>query len=310
MSAKIVVVGSSNTDMVIKVPRLPMPGETLLGSDFFIAAGGKGANQAVAIARLGGDVSFVARIGKDSFGEESISNLINEGIDVRFIVRENEAHSGVALIFVDSNGENQIVVAPGSNSKLSPYDVYQAEEVIKNCYVLLVQLEIPLSAVYSAIELAKKYDKLIILNPAPAKEIEPAFLSQIHVLTPNEHEVSILSGIDVKDEHTAKESAYALIDKGVENVVVTMGGSGTLIVNKVGSELIHPPKVKPVDTTAAGDAFNGALAFALARNDNLSDAVRFANFTAALSVTRMGAQPSLPTFNEVVEFMESGKKCS
>ena len=299
---KIVVVGSSNTDMVIKLERLPGPGETIIGGDFIMAAGGKGANQAVAAARVGGNVTFVARVGADMFGKQAIQNFQKEGINTGFIVKDDENPSGVALIFVDRKGENSIAVASGANSKLSVENVAAAEEKISCAQVMLLQLETPLKTVRYATRLASELGSKVILNPAPARELDDALLRLITVLTPNETETELLSGVKVENEKSAKQAADVLRKKGVANVIITMGAKGSFLVTEKQTVLIPTKKVKAVDTTAAGDAFNGALAYALAKEEPLDKAVEFANLAGAFSATKMGAQPSMPTHDELCQF--------
>lgn len=299
MKPEIVVVGSSNTDMVVKLSSLPSPGETVLGGDFVVAAGGKGANQAVAAARLGASVGFVARIGRDMFGDQALENFRQEGIVTDHVFRDEELPSGVALIMVDELGENMIAVASGANSGLKQSDVEAAADIVASGSVLLLQLEVPLNVVGFAAVLGARAGATVILNPAPAQELDDELLSNVSILTPNETEAARLSGIVPSDSRTAALSAERLREKGVDSVVITMGAQGAFLSSQEFSELIPAVKVKPLDTTAAGDAFNGALACALAQKQELPDAVRFANQVAALSVTRLGAQPSLPTREEV-----------
>ncbi|MDO8589645.1 MAG: ribokinase [Armatimonadota bacterium] len=295
---KIVVVGSSNTDMVVKTERIPAPGETVIGGDFVIAAGGKGANQAVAAARLGADVTLVARVGSDLFGDKSVENFKREGIDTDFVVRDPDAPSGVALIFVDRRGENSIVVAPGSNARLSPDDVDKAAELIRTADALVMQLEAPMETVARAAEIAHGAGALVILNPAPAGVVPQATLAKVDVLIPNESEAAQLAALDTRDE---EELGRALLGAGVKSVIVTLGSKGALLVQRSGSRRFAAPKVDAVDTTAAGDSFTGALACALAEGRKMADAIAFATAAAAISVTRMGAQPSLPRRDEIGE---------
>ncbi len=299
---KIVVVGSSNTDMVIKLDRIPSPGETIIGGDFIMAAGGKGANQAVAAARLGGEVTFVARVGADIFGKQAIQNFLEEGINTDFIVEDQEHPSGVALIFVDQKGENSIAVASGANGRLSQQDVMAAKVKLEEAEVLLLQLETPIETVRYAARTAAENGVKVILNPAPARELDDALLSHITVLTPNESETELLTGVKVEDEESARAAAQHLRARGVTTVIITMGAKGSLMVSEDQSVMVPTKEVQAVDTTAAGDAFNGALAFALAKGKPMMEAVRFANLTGALSATRMGAQPSMPTLEELQEF--------
>lgn len=299
----ITVVGSSNTDFSVKVDRLPKRGQTVLGSDFMIAAGGKGANQAVQIAKLGVQVAFVARIGRDYFGDKSIENFRSVGINTRYITRDREHPSGAAIIFVDKGGSNQIAVAPGSNRFLSVGDIKRASNVIKRSEVLLLQLEVPLDAVKNAIEIAKKANAKIILNPAPFKKLDNALLSKVDFLVPNETEAEGLTGLKVKDINSAVRAGRILLKKGIKFVIITLGSLGCVLIDEDGAEHLPAPKVKAVDTTAAGDSFCGALAVAISEGKDLIKAARFANHCAAISVTRLGAQPSLPTRKEVIAFL-------
>ena len=301
MANKIVIVGSSNTDMVVATSRLPLPGETVLGRDFVMAAGGKGANQAVAATRLGGDVAFVARLGQDLFGDEAVANFKKEGIDAGCIVRDPQAPSGVALIMVGPEGQNIIAVALGANGYLTVEDVRKAQDLIADARVVLLQLEIPLPTVAEAIRLARAAKCLIVLNPAPAQPLSPDLLRQVDILTPNESEAMSLTGCQ-----TPEMAADELLRQGVGTVIVTLGAEGVLVgVEGKPFERLHGFQVHAVDTTAAGDAFNGGLAVALARGELLQAAVRYAQAVAALSVTKRGAQPSLPTGGEVQRFLES-----
>ena len=299
--AEIVVVGSSNTDMVVRVPHLPAPGETVLGGSFLMAAGGKGANQAVAAARLGAQVKLVARVGQDVFGEAALLGLEREGIDTQHISVDLETASGVALITVDDTGENSIAVAPGANRRLSPTDVQRAQAAILDADVLLLQLEVPLETVQMAAELAHQAGVRVILNPAPApgSPLPPALLVCVDVLTPNEKEAGDLTGAP----DSLGQAARRLLDMGVEAVVITLGARGALIATPEGQQTVPGFPVEAVDTTAAGDAFNGGLAAALAEGRPLAEAVRFANACGALAATRLGAQPSLPTAEEVDVFL-------
>jgi len=296
----VVVVGSSNTDMILRVSRVPRPGETLLGGEFSTAAGGKGANQAVAAARAGGRVTFVARVGRDSLGEEALAGFEREGIVVSHVVRDPSSPSGVALIFVGSDGENSIGVAGGANQRLSPADVAGARRAIEGARVLLVQLETPLRTVEAAAGLASRAGVPVILNPAPAQALPGSLLRRVSVLTPNETEASLLTGIRVKDAPSAARAARALRARGVGTVIVTLGAKGALVAGAEGERWIRGFKVKAVDTTAAGDVFSGALAVRLAEGRPLAEAVRFAHAAAAVSVTRAGAQPSIPSRREIL----------
>lgn len=303
MSSKVVVVGSSNTDMIIKLDRLPQPGETLLGGEFSTAAGGKGANQAVAAARAGGAVTFIARVGDDMFGRLAVEGFASDGIDVRHVLPDPGAPSGVALIFVDRHGENSIAVASGANARLSPADVRTAGDVIHSADILVTQLETPLETVRSAVELAASHGVPVLLNPAPAQTLDAEILQHVSVLTPNETEAALLTGIEVSSESGAEAAARKLAAAGVAQIIITLGSRGAFVYGSNHKQLVAGFLVKAVDTTAAGDVFNGALAVALANGSKLVDAVRFANAAAALSVTKLGAQPSAPTRVEIEEFL-------
>lgn len=294
MSKKIVVIGSSNTDVVASVSVFPKPGETIIGNEFMMNAGGKGANQAVAAARSGGDVTFITKVGNDQTANQSIQNLKNEGINTSRITKDDAKPSGVALILVNQAGENIIVVAPGSNMSLNEKDIDSAEEEINAAGVVLMQLEVPLKTVIYAAEKSYSLGKKVILNPAPAAKLPDELYPYLYMITPNETETEILTGIKVTDERTAAMSAEVLKNKGVDIVIITMGADGAYIHSDDLKTMIAAPKVKAVDTTAAGDCFNGALSVGIADKIPLDEAVLFANRAAALSVTKMGAQQSLP----------------
>ena len=302
-NAKIVVVGSSNTDMIIKMPRIPKPGETILGGKFTTAAGGKGANQAVAAARVNGNVTFIARVGDDMFGQQAVEGFRKDNIDIDHLIVDKVEPSGVALIFVDDDGENSIAVASGANAKLSAEDVENVQSTVRFADVLLMQLETPLETIQKTASIAEGNGGKVILNPAPAQPLSDELLSMIDILTPNEHEAGLLAGIEVTDVESAKKAGRLLLDKGLKSVIITLGSQGALLVTEDETELISGFKVKAVDTTAAGDTFNGTLAVGLAENMNLKDAIKFANAAAALSVTKLGAQPSAPTREEIDSFL-------
>ncbi|MBI5303346.1 MAG: ribokinase [Chloroflexi bacterium] len=295
--AHIVVVGSANTDMVLRCDRLPRAGETVLGGDFTMAQGGKGANQAVAVARLGMPITFVTRLGRDTMGNRAEASYLNEGIQCDYISRDDTAASGVALIMVDASGENLIGVAPGANGTLAPEHIAQAESAMRAANVLLVQLEIPLDTVRAAVQLACKWNTRVILNPAPARDLPSDLIADV-ILTPNEHELAQITGIA-----EAELAAKHLIAQGARAVIVTLGERGALLVTAMQARRIPSFPVNVVDTTAAGDAFNGGLAVALARGDDLPDAVRYASAVGALAVTQFGAQPSLPTAAQVAKLL-------
>jgi ribokinase len=291
--------------MIIRLDHIPHPGETVLGSEFITAAGGKGANQAVGAARAGGDVTFVARVGRDVFGDQAIKGFRRDGIRVEAVFRDAKRPSGVALIFVARDGENSIAVASGANSLLSPADVRRARAAFRGAAVLLMQLETPMPAVAEAARLAQDEGVLTILNPAPARDLPDHLLKEISILTPNESEAEILSGTKVRDESSAITAARKLRQRGVKTVILTLGARGALVCNANGEILVPGYKVKSVDTTAAGDVFNGALAVNLGEGEQLVDAVRFANAAAAISVTQLGAQPSAPQRKEIDAFLKT-----
>jgi len=300
MKPCVLVIGSTNTDMILKVPHLPAPGETILGGEFSIVQGGKGANQAVAAARAGGNVSFVSCIGNDLFGKKSIEELTKEGIDVSAIKIINGYPSGVALINVSETGENSISVAPGANNQLFPEDIDKLEQLFRKAGIVLVQLEIPLETVKKVLQTAKKYQVQTILNPAPARKLGADILSLIDILTPNEKEAFMISGMqNPETDYTALSNALKKL--GTKNAVITLGENGVFYTNDYEYEHIPGHKVIPIDTTAAGDTFNGYLATALARGDKINSALKLANKAASLSVTRLGAQPSIPYLTELEE---------
>jgi len=296
---KIVVIGSSNTDMVVRTSRIPRPGETIMGGTFMMNPGGKGANQAVAAARLGGNVTFVARTGDDIFGDRSMANYREAGINTGSIFRDKNQPSGVALICVDDSAENSIVVSPGANAGLNIRDIETVRKELESANYLLMQLEILMETVEYAARIASEAGVKVILNPAPATQLQEELLKNVYLITPNETEAELLTGIAIHNLDDAKLAADKLIDMGVENVIITLGSSGALIRDANGFTKQEGRKVEAVDTTAAGDVFNGALCVALTEGMDIREAVRFATVAASISVTRMGAQCSVPTRNEV-----------
>lgn len=297
---KIVVVGSTNMDMVVKTNHIPVPGETVLSGSFFMNPGGKGANQAVAVARLGGNISFISKVGNDVFGKQSSQLFDEEGINTFYILADDELPSGVALITVDQFGENSIVVASGANANLFPADLTEAMEEIGSADTVLMQLEIPMETVQFIASYAASRGVRVILDPAPANVLSPDLLADIDIITPNQTEAEILSGMKVTGVESAKKAARIIYKKGVKNVVVTMGTLGAVIYQGTKTEVIPARKVEALDSTAAGDVFNGALAVALSEGKTLTEAVEFACRASAISVTRMGAQSSIPYRNELI----------
>jgi ribokinase len=304
MGAKIAVVGSLNMDLVVRAPHMPIPGETVIGSDFRTIPGGKGANQAVAAARLGAEVAMIGRVGDDDFGRAQLRNLGELAIDTTHVTVDPEAATGIALITLDASGQNSIVLAPGANMRLTKEDINAAQGAIIQSDVLVLQLESPLEVVAYATDLAHDQGVKVILNPAPAQPLPKETLARLDYLIPNESETALLTGIEVADINSAKEAAERLREEGVGTVILTLGARGAFLVSA--EESVHVPgySVEVVDTTAAGDAFVGGLAVAVAQGQNLAEAVRYANAAGALAVTRLGAQPSLPTHQEVEEFMK------
>lgn len=297
--AKILVVGSINMDLVVRVPHSPKAGETVLGGDFETYPGGKGANQAVAAARMGGEVTMVGRVGNDNFGDTLIQGLVENNIKTSYVIKDSEVSTGVAMIAVAADGENLIVVASGANYEVSPEDVANTRDIMRDTDLLLVQLECPIEAVAAAAELAKAYEIPVVLNPAPAQPLSKALLSNVDVLTPNETELMQLSGED--DLEKAIEKVLSL---GVKNLVITLGANGARVVTDEIDQHIPAHEITAVDTTAAGDAFNGALAVALAEGKPLLEAVRYGMAAGALAATRPGAQPSLPARDAVENLID------
>jgi ribokinase len=305
MTASVVVVGSLNMDLIIRAPRIPRPGETLLGGTFHTAPGGKGANQAVAAGRLGGRVSMVGRVGADDFGPALRAELAAAGVDHRHVSEDPDAATGVALIVVDDAGENSIVVASGANMRLTAEDVQGCTEVIAAADVLLLQLECPLRAIQKAIETARSHGVTVVLNPAPARKLPAEVLRGIDVLIPNESETALLTGRAPQSDAEFKQAARQLLAQGVGIVVLTLGGRGAMLATPRDATLVPAFPVSPVDTTAAGDAFVGGFAVALGEGKSLPEAVRWGNAAGALATTRLGAQPSLPGREEVEGLLRS-----
>jgi ribokinase len=300
---KIAVVGSSNTDMIIRVPRIPTPGETVLGGEFQTAAGGKGANQAVAAARAGGQVVLVTALGMDDLGDLALRGLVGDSVNVDLVRRVPGVPSGVALILVDEAGENSIAVAPGANAELRPEDVEPLAWTLEAGDVVLLQLEVPLATVEAAAHLAVQRGARVILNPAPAQPLPAGLLAAVSLLTPNETEAEQLSGVRASDESGLRRAARVLHGSGIPDVLITLGPLGVFASAGEMSGIVPGFAVQAVDTTAAGDVFNGSLAVALAEEQPWAEATRFACAAAALSVTRRGAQPSAPRRAEIDAFL-------
>ena len=296
----ILVIGSLNADLVVRAPRFPAPGETISGEDLAIIPGGKGANQAVAATRQGASVAMVGRVGNDSFGPTLVQNLQNNRVDTTY-VKTDESATGTAIIVVDSSGQNSIVLSPGANSKVTPADVDVVS--FQDADLLLLQLEIPLETVTHAISVARQNGLRVILNPAPARQLPDLLLADVDIFIPNESELQLLTNVPVTNVDSAGTAAKALLAKGVGTVIVTLGSNGALIVTDGQVQHIPSFKVNVVDTTAAGDAFIGGLAAALLNGKTLEEAVRYGNASGALAATKFGAQPSLPTQDEVEQLL-------
>lgn len=304
MIPRVTVLGSSNTDMIVRLPSLPGPGETVIGGTFSMAAGGKGANQAVAAARAGGKVTFLSRVGNDSFGRQSVAGFTGEGLDTSHVSIDPRAASGIALILVDQSGENSIGVASGANAEISVSDIERALDVIRSSEIFLTQLEVPLEAVEAAVSGAHQAGVPVILNPAPARPLRAGILSQVSILTPNEREAAHLTSTSIRDDAGTVQAARSLLQRGVPSVIITLGGRGAYLADPTHGEFIPAFRVQAIDTTAAGDVFSGALAVAVAEKASLREAALFASAAAALSVTKLGAQPSAPHRAEIESFLK------
>jgi ribokinase len=299
---KVVVVGSFNMDLVVKAERRSQTGETLMGEEFGMFIGGKGSNQAIAAARLGADVTMIGRLGTDLFGDTLMAAHAEESICTDYVIRDTEVGTGIASILIDTDGDNSIVLVPQANMRLTVEDIERASESIAAADVLLLQLEVPIAASQRAAEIAKSNGATVVLNPAPAQELPDDFLAQVDILTPNEVETESLSGVKVSTAVDAERAAKVLLDKGLSAVILTLGERGAVLLTPDLTRQVPAYTVEVVDTTAAGDAFCGALATVLARGDNLVDAVAFANAAGALAVTVLGAAPSMPTATQVEAF--------
>ena len=295
----IFVIGSCNTDMVIKSDRLPGPGETVIGGNFLMTPGGKGANQAVAAARQGGNVTFIAKTGNDIFGQQSINHYNTEGINTDLIISDPLNPSGVALIMVNAEGENCISVASGSNANLKPEDIKKFENEISGADYILIQLEIPVETIESIVQLAALKSIPVILDPAPAKKLSKSVLSSLFLITPNETEAELLSGIKIIDFETAKKAASNISEQGVSNVIITMGALGAFLKEGDNYYKIPAVQVKAIDTTAAGDCFNGTLCVKLSEGKSIHESAKWAVKASSLCVQKMGAQSSIPFRKEL-----------
>lgn len=296
---KIVVLGSLNMDLVVRAPRHPQPGETLIGGEFQTFPGGKGANQAVAAARLGAEVWMIGRVGRDAFGDALLRTVQQDGVNTTFIRQDEQATTGVALITLDAAGQNTIVVAPGANMRVTPQDVIESESAFDRADLLLMQLECPLEAVETAARIAHQHGMQVVLNPAPARRLPATLLAQTDYLLPNQPELRLLA----EGETDVKRAAARLLANGVRNLIVTLGEEGALLITPEIEEKLAAFSVEVVDTVAAGDAFAAAFCVALAEGKPLQEAVLWGNAAGAIAVTRPGAQPSMPTRAELLQFL-------
>lgn len=297
----ICVIGSLNMDLVVNVDKMPKPGQTIIGSNFKEVPGGKGANQAVAMARLNGNVSMIGKVGEDGFGQTLINALKNDKVDTTYI-KTTKGATGVALITVDNNAQNSIVVSPGANFEVKEEDIDNNIEAIKNSDIVVLQLETPLNTIKYALKKSKELNKYTILNPAPALKLDDEIIKNVDLLTPNETELEIISGVSIETEEDIQKAAQIMIEKGVKELIVTLGSKGSLYINKEKSIFKKAYKVQAVDTTAAGDSYTAALAVALSKDQSIEEAMDFASKVGALSVLKEGAQSSLPTLEDVENF--------
>ena len=303
----VTVLGSINMDLVTRVSRLPLPGETLIGQSFSTIPGGKGANQAVAVARLGVSTHLIGRVGDDTFGDTLRNSLAGYGVDTANVFTHRGISSGVAIISVDDKAENNIIAVPGANGLLNSEDIARLEKVLPTTRVLMLQLEVPLEIVTSAMQLARQAGVKVILDPAPVRPLPPEIFSLVDIITPNENEAAALIGFPIFSETDAERAAKMLLERGVGCAIIKMGSRGVYWANPAGGQFVPAFKVNAIDTVAAGDAFNGGLAAALAEGRSLAEGVRWGAATAAISVTRQGAQPSMPSRAEVEQMLSKEK---
>lgn len=298
---KICVIGSLNMDLVVNVDQMPKKGQTLIGSKFREIPGGKGGNQAVAASRLGGDVRMIGKVGDDGFGQRLLNQLKADKVNIDYIQVE-EGPSGVAIITVDKNAENSIVVSPGANFKLTESDIDKCIDAIKESNVVVIQLETPIDTIKYALEKSKELGKFTILNPAPAVKLSDDIIKNVDLLTPNETELEILSGVTIESEEDIQKAANVMIQKGVKQLIVTLGSKGSLYLDKDKTEFKKSYKVEAIDTTAAGDSYTGALSVAFSQGKSIDEAMDFASKVGALCVTKVGAQTSIPNLYDIENY--------
>lgn len=304
MGEKILVIGSSNVDLILQVPRFHNPGETILAKNLKIAFGGKGANQAIAARRLGGEVSFLTKLGKDAHGDSYRQYLMRMGLNPQFLLQEKKLPTGLALIELGPKGENRIIVSLGANNSLFPRDLHKNQMIWEKAGLLVTQLEIPLPTVREALRMAQKKGMMTILNPAPAAKLGREFFALVDYLIPNKEEAQILAGRPVRKKEDLPKIAAYLHQMGAKNIIITLGARGLYLFNRQEEIWLEAFKVKSIDTTAAGDAFIGGFACALSKGKALRDALKFASAAGALTTTKLGAQPSLPTKKEIEKFIQ------
>ncbi|MCF8240330.1 MAG: ribokinase [Melioribacteraceae bacterium] len=299
----VLVVGSVNMDMVVSTNRFPKPGETIFGSDFKMFPGGKGANQATACSRLGAKTLFLGKLGNDDFAKSLGKSMSENGIDPKYLIHSDDVHTGMAMITVNEEGENEIVVVSGANMSITPGEIERTKHAFGEVKIVVTQFEVPYDVVKKTAEITKEFGHVFILNPAPAAKIKNDLYELIDFITPNENELQSLTGIKVNSKETAELAARELISLGVKNVIVTMGSAGSLFVNSKTSKIFTTDKVHAIDTTGAGDTFNGALAFSLANGYDIDKAIKIANKAASIAITKMGAQSSMPYLSEIEDFL-------
>ena len=305
---KILVIGSLNMDFSIKTPKMPVPGETIIGESFHLNPGGKGANQAFAIGKLGADVSMLGMVGNDEYAKLLKQNLESVNVNTQGIIEQNNTSTGVAFVTVDSNGENSIIVISGANEKVNTEFIDENINLIDDADIIVMQLEIPVDVVTYVARIAKEKNKLVVLDPAPARaDLPDELFSYVDIMKPNETELSILTGVDTSNDDNIIKAGKSLVEKGVKNVIVSLGGRGSILVNKDYNKKFNSLGLTPIDTTAAGDSFTAALVSYLASDKSLEEAIQFGHVVSSIVITKKGAQESIPSLEEVRLFLENRK---